>query len=155
MTDDESNVTLIWAHTPQRYIAFRNLGIAGIHFGVEQDLTGMSADEITENLAKQGLSRNIIGEFNRLIFGTPVGSFVVSSIPNFRDAQTRKWSVGQVVGGYKYQPRITHDRHTIQVQWWEQQFTIDQIVGLIGIDPSGRRPAVSPLNGAHEPKIDG
>ena len=148
MADKQSNVTLVWAHTPQRYIAFRNLHMAGIDFGVREDLAGMCPDEIAETLTRQGLSKQVIGEFKLLMSGIPVGSFIVSSIPNFRDPQSRPWLIGEVIGGYKYRSDLSDDPHTIQVQWCEQQFTLDEIVEKIGVNPSGRRLAVQRLNGA-------
>ena len=154
MADQESNVTLIWAHTPQRWLAFRQLGMAGIDFGVERDLSGMPEDEVAATLQESGLSSTVIGEFNRLLHRTEIGSYVVSSIPKSVGWTNRKWLIGAVVGGYQYRPNLRHDRHTIQVEWHSRDYTEDEITQKIGINPSGRRLAVNPLNTVYRPEPD-
>ena len=154
MAAQESNLTLIWAHTPQRWLAFRQLGMAGIDFGVERDLSGMSEDEVTATLREAGLSSTVIGEFNRLLHHTEIGSYVVSSIPKSVGWANRKWLIGAVVGGYQYRPNLRHDRHTIQVEWHSRDYTEDEITQKIGINPSGRRLAVNPLNAVYRPGYD-
>ena len=67
MADQRSNVTLVWAHTPQRWLAFRHYHMAGIDFGVERDLSGMPEDEVAATLQELELSSTVISEFNRLI----------------------------------------------------------------------------------------
>ena len=154
MAEQESNVTLIWAHSPQRWLAFRQLGIAGIDFGVERDLSGMPEDEVVATLQELELSSTVIGEFNRLLHHTEIGSYVVSSIPKSVGWANRKWLIGAVVGGYQYRPNLRHDRHTIQVEWHSRDYTEDEITELLGVDPSGRRLAINPLNAAYRPESD-
>ena len=149
MADRQSNVTLVWAHTPQRWLAFRQLDMAGIDFGVECDLSGMSEDDVTATLQELGLSSTVINEFNRLLHHTEIGSWVVSSIPKSGGWANRKWIIGKVVGGYQYRPNLRYDRHTIQVEWDSHDYNEDEITGMIGVNPSGRRLAVNPLNGAY------
>ena len=148
MADQQSNVTLIWAHTPQRWLAFRQLGMAGIDFGVEQDLSGMPEDEVTATLQELGLSSQVISEFNRLLHRTEIGSYIVSSVPKNAGWANRKCIIGRVVGGYQYRPNLRHDHHTIQVEWDSRDYTEAEITGMIGVNPSGRRLAVQRLNGA-------
>lgn len=158
MADQENNVTLIWAHTPQRWLAFRQLGMAGIDFGVERDLSGMSENDVTAALQELGLSSTVISEFNRLIHRTEIGSWIVTSIPKGVGWANRKWIIGKVVGGYQYRPNLRHDRHTIQVKWDSRDYTEDEITGRIGVNPSGRRLAVQRLNGAvfmPQPDLEG
>ena len=154
MTDRQSNVTLIWAHTPQRWLAFRQLGMAGIDFGVERDLSGMPEDEVVATLQELELSSTVIGEFNRLLHRTEIGSYVVSSIPKSGGWTNRKWLIGEVVGGYQYRPNLRHDRHTIQVKWGSREYTEDEITELLGVDPSRRRLAINPLNTVYRPESD-
>ncbi len=151
MTENSHNVTQIWAHSPQRYWAFLREGFVGIDFGVTRDMTGMSKAEVSAALKDLGKTATVIAEFNRLIHDVPVGSFVVTSIPKEFGWADRKWSVGQVAGGYRYRPDIEHDRHTIQVEWFPQRYSDSEIVEEIGIDPSGRRLAVNPLAVRYHP----
>ncbi len=146
MTDQENNVTLIWAHTPQRWLAFRHIGMAGIDFGVKRDLSGMSEDDVAATLQELGLSSQVISEFNRLLHHTEIGSWIVSSIPKSEGWANRKWIIGKVVGGYQYRPNLHNDHHTIQVEWDIHDYTEDEITRMIGVNPSGRRLAVNPLN---------
>ena len=154
MSDQQSNVTLIWAHTPQRWLAFRQLGMAGIDFGVERDLSGMPEDEVAAMLQELGLSSQVISEFNRLLHDTEIGSYVVSSIPKSGGWANRKWLIGEVAGGYRYRPNLPHDRHTIQVKWGSREYTEDEITELLGVDPSRRRLAVNRLNVVYHPESD-
>ncbi len=149
MADQQSNVTLIWAHSPQRWLAFRQLGLAGIDFNVERDLSGMPEDEVSATLQELKLSATVIGEFNRLIHHTEIGSWVVSSVPKSAGWANRKWLIGKVTGGYQFRPNLRHDRHTIPVEWQSRDYTEDEITRMIGVNPSGRRLAVNPLNVAY------
>ena len=151
LTDQQSNVTLIWAHTPQRWLAFRQLGMAGIDFGVERDLSGMPEGEVAATLQELGLSSTVIGEFNRLLHHTEIGSYVVSSIPGWTN---RKWLIGEVVGGYQYRPNLRHDCHTVQVKWGNREYAEDEITELLGVDPSRRRLAVNRLDALYRPASD-
>ena len=132
MADLESNVTLIWAHTPQRWLAFRQLGMAGIDFGVDPDLSSMPEDEVVTTLQELELSLQVISEFNRLLHHTKTDSWVVSSVPKSAGWANRKWIIGKVVGGYRYRPNLRHDRHTIQVEWGSRDYTEDEITGMRG-----------------------
>lgn len=151
MATESQNVTQIWAHSPQRYLAFLNERVAGIDFGVERDLAGMSKDEVSAALTDLGMTTAVISEFNRLIHEVPLGSYVVSSIPKALGWADRKWSIGRVTGGYRYRPDIVHDRHTIQVEWFAQRYSDDEIIEEIGVDPSGRRLAVNALGIVYHP----
>ena len=152
MANQQSNVTLVWAHTPQRWLAFRQLGMVGIDFGVERDLSGMSEDDVTVTLQELGMSSTVIGEFNRLIHRTEIGSWVVSSIPKSGGWENRKWIIGRVVGGYQYRPNLRHDHHTIQVEWDRHDYTEEDITRMIGVNPSGLRLAVNPINVVYDPE---
>ena len=154
MADQQRNVTLIWAHTPQRWLAFRQLGMAGIDFGVERDLSGMLEGEVAATLQELELSSTVIGEVNRLLHRTEIGSYVVSSIPKSGGWANRKWLIGEVVGGYQYRPNLRHDRHTIQVKWGSRDYTEEEITELLGVDPSRRRLAINPLNAVYRPESD-
>ena len=127
-------------------------GIADIDFGVANDLCGMSSDEIAATLKELGQSSQVISEFNRLIHGTAAGSFLVTSTPKSVTGNERKWSVGKVVSGYKFRPNIPNDRHTIQVKWASRRYTDNEITELIGVDPSGRRLAINPLDALFTPE---
>ena len=151
MPTPQNNVTLIWAHSLQRYWAFLQRGIAGIDFGVEQDLTGLSQGDVETALQGLGLSSQVISEFNRLLRGIPIGSYIVTSVPKGLGWEDRKWSIGKVTAGYRFRPDISHDRHTIQVQWRSERYTDDEIARFIGAAPAGRRRAVNPLNAVFSP----
>ena len=153
MPTRESNVTLIWAHSLQRYAVFLRERIAGIDFGVRRDLTGMSENEVRATLKDLGLTTLVSSEFNRLIHRMPVGSYVVTTVPKGLGWEDRKWSVGQVTGGYAFRPEIPHDRHTIQVRWFDERYTDDGIIKEIGTDPSGRRLAVNSLDVVYIPGV--
>ena len=75
----------------------------------------------------------------------------MTSVPKGLGWDDRKWSIGKVTGSYVYRPEIDHDRHAIQVQWFDERYTDDEIVEEIGADPSGRRLAVNSLNIVYEP----
>ena len=152
MPDESHNMTQIWAHSPQRYLAFLNERVAGIDFGVQRDLAGMPKDEVSTALKGLGMTNAVIAEFNRLIHEVPLGSYVVTSIPKAFGWADRKWSIGRVTGGYRYRPDIVHDRHTIQVDWFAERYSDDEIVEEIGVNPSGRRSAVNALGIVYHPR---
>lgn len=145
MPDHESNVTLIWAADPMRHLGFLRQGIAGIDFGVTTDLTGMSEDEVVSVVKGFNQSAQVAGQFKRLLFGTPVGSLVVTGAAAGVTRSDRKWSVGRVAGGYEFRDRNPNDRHTIKVEWSDHRYSQEELTELIGINPSGRRSTITPL----------
>ncbi len=145
MPDLESSITLIWAADPMRHWGFLRQGIAGIDFGVTTDLTGMSEDEVVSVVKQFDQSAQVAGQFRRLLFGTPIGSLVVTGAAAGVTRKDRKWSIGRVVGGYEFRDRNPNDRHTIKVEWSDQAHSPEEITRLIGTNPSGRRSTVTPL----------
>ena len=145
MSNHEADVTLIWAHNPMRHWNFLRQGMAGIDFGVNADLSGMSEEEVASIVRQFDQSPQVGGQFKRLLFGTPVGSIIVSGPATGVTRQDRKWTIGRVVGGYQYRASNPNDRHTIGVDWFDRTYSEDEIVDLIGVNPGGRRSTVTPL----------
>lgn len=145
MSNYKTDVTLIWAHNPMRHWGFLRQGMAGIDFGVTADLTGKPEDEVAAIVRQFDRSAQVGGQFKRLLFGTPIGSIIVSGSATGVSRRDRKWSVGRVVGGYEYQGSNPNDRHTIKVEWLERTYSEEEIGDLIGVNPGGRRSTVTPL----------
>ena len=152
MTDRASNVTLIWAQDLVRHAAFLRQEIAGIDFDVMTDLTGLSEDEIASAVQEFDRSPQVTAQFKRLVYGIPIGSFVVAGAATGVSRRDRRWSIGQVVGGYEFRLKNPNDRHTIKVEWFDQAYSETEITRLIGINPSGRRSTVTPLSAVYNPK---
>ena len=152
MSDHESQVTLVWAADPMRHWGFLRQGIAGIDFGVTTDLTGMSEDEVVEVVKQFDQSSQVAGQFRRLLFGTPIGSLVVTGAAARVTRSDRKWSIGRVAGGYEFRDRNPHDRHTIKIEWSDQTYSQEDLTRLIGTNPSGRRSTVTPLGTVEIPE---
>ena len=145
MSNHETDVTLVWAHNPMRHFGFLRQGMAGIDFGVNADLTGMSEVEVASMVRQFERSTQVAGQFKRLLFSTPVGSIIVTGSATGVSRHDRKWSIGRVVGGYQYRGSNPNDRHTIKVDWFERTYSEDEITDLIGVNPGGRRSTVTPL----------
>ena len=152
MTDRASNVTLIWAADLVRHAAFLRKGIAGIDFNVMTDLTGLSEDGIASAVQEFDRSPQVAAQFKRLAYGIPIGSFVVAGAATGVSRRDRRWSIGQVIGGYEFRHKNPNDRHTIKVEWVDQAYSETEITRLIGVNPSGRRSTVTPLTGFYMPK---
>lgn len=145
MSNHETDVTLIWAHTPMRHLGFLRQGMAGIDFGITADLTGKPEDEVTRIVRQFERSAQVAGQFKRLLFGTPIGSIVVTGSATGVSRRDRKWSIGRVVGGYEYRESNPNDRHIIKVAWFERTYSEDELTELIEVNPGGRRSTVTPL----------
>ncbi len=154
MTDQESNVTLIWAADLVRHSAFLRQEIAGIDFGVMTDLTGLSEDGIASAVQEFDRSAQVTAQFKRLVHGIPVGSFVVTGAAKGVSRRDRRWSIGQVVSGYEFQRLNAYDRHTIRVKWASQSYSEEELTRLIEVNPGGRRSTVTPLSVVYAPEHD-
>ncbi len=145
MCDRAIDVTLVWSQDPVRHWGFLRQGMAGIDFGVTEDLTGKSENEVVSIVRQYDQSAQVAGQFKRLLFGTPFGSIIVTGAATGVSRPDRKWSIGRVAGGYQYRESNRHDRHTIKVDWFQRAYTEDEIANLIGVNPGGRRSTVTPL----------
>ncbi len=145
MSDSKTDVTLVWSHDPVRHWGFLRQRMAGIDFGVTEDLTGKSDSEVTSIVRQFEQSAQVAGQFKRLLFGTPIGSIIVTGAATGVSRRDRKWSIGRVAGGYEYRESNRHDRHTIKVEWFERAYAEEEIADLIGVNPGGRRSTVTPL----------
>ena len=145
MSDREIDVTLVWSQDPVRHWGFLSQGMAGIDFGVSVDLTGKPEDEVASIVRQFDQSAQVAGQFKRLLFGTPIGSIIVTGAATGVSRRDRRWSIGRVVGGYQYRESNRNDRHTIKVGWFEGTYAEEEIAGLIGVNPGGRRSTVTPL----------
>lgn len=152
MTDQESNVTLIWAADLVRHAAFLHQKIVGIDFNVIKNLAEMSEDEIALTVSEFDQTPQVAAQFKRFVYGIPIGSFVVTGAAKGIGRQDRKWSIGQVVGGYEFRDQNRNDRHTIKVKWSGQSYSVEEITRLIGVNPSGRRSTVTPLGVVYIPE---
>ena len=154
MSHHEVAVTLIWAHDPPRQWRFLHESFAGIDFGVTTDLTGMSEGEVISAVKQFGRSAQVAGQFKRLLFGTPIGTVVVTASATSVTRNDRRWSIGRVVGSYEYRDKNPNDRHTIRVEWFRQTYMEGEMSELIGINPAGRRSAVTPLGVVDASKLN-
>ncbi|CAI8007434.1 Uncharacterized protein Mb0965c [Geodia barretti] len=130
MTDQESNVTLIWAADLVRHSAFLRQEIAGIDFGVMTDLTGLSEDGIASAVQEFDRSAQVTAQFKRLVHGIPVGSFVVTGAAKGVSRRDRR------------------------VKWASQSYSEEELTRLIEVNPGGRRSTVTPLSVVYAPEHD-